>query len=178
MECKLCKVIENKERVVYEDAAVVALAPEQPTALGHIQVLPKQHVENIDDLPEDVVIQLYFVASYAASAIFETAGAQGTNIIALNGKIQGRQINHLSIDVLPRKENDNINFQWKPKPMEPQDLEAVEKSLKDKTDYINAKQEKPKRVAQQEEQPKQQVEKQVNADEEEDYMIKQLTRIP
>lgn len=178
MECQLCKAIEQKERVVYEDAAVVALAPEQPTALGHLQVLPKQHVENIDDLPEDVVIQLYFVTSYAASAIFETAGAQGTIIIALNGKIQGRQINHLSIDVLPRKENDNLNFQWKPKSMQPQDLEAVEKSLKDKTDYINAKQEKPKQALQQPDTAKAVPEKQINADEEEDYMIKQLTRIP
>lgn len=178
MECQLCKAIERKERVVYEDTAVVALAPEQPTVLGHIMVLPKQHVENIDELPEEVAVQLNFVVSYAASAIFEAAGAQGTNIIALNGKIQGKKYAHFAFDILPRKENDDLNFQWKPKQMQPQDLDGIYKSLKDKADYINAKQEKPKPAAHTEEQIKPPMEKQANSDDEEDYMIKQLTRIP
>mgnify|MGYP001563430847 CR=1 FL=1 len=51
---------------------------------------------------------------------------------------------HLTINVVPRKENDSFNFQWKPSPAKPEDLKAVAGKINDETFYIGKVTDKPK----------------------------------
>ena len=174
----------NTERLLYEDSVGYAILVEEPTALGHIQVFSKKKVQSLEELDDDVVVQLFYIASYAATGVFEGLGAQGTNIIVNNGNIQGNPSKELVIDILPRKEGDTLDFKWEPKKLSPQDMEAVEKSVKDKADYIGHKKKKgtgssplaPGKASANpiDDQPKEQI----NADEEDSYLIKRLTRIP
>ena len=91
----------NKEKLLYEDKVAYAILAENPSAMGHIQVFPKQKVSSLEELPDDVVQQLFFIASFAASAVFEGLGAHGTNIIIQDGKILNN--GQLHIDIIPRK---------------------------------------------------------------------------
>ena len=172
----------NTERLLYEDSVGYAVLVEKPSALGHIQVFSKKKVQSLEELDDDVVVQLFYIASYAATGVFEGLGAQGTNIIVNNGNIEGNPSNELVIDVLPRKEGDGIDFKWEPKKLAPQDMESVEKAVKDKADYIGHEKKKgdaPPVAKVSSANPIDDAPKeQINADEEDSYLIKQLTRIP
>ncbi len=186
MNCPTCSLIHSAplDKVVYEDAVCVALFSPTTAAVGHLEIIPKKHAETLEEIPDDILAQLFYVASYSASAVYEGLGASGTNILCNNGPGSGAK-GHLTIHVLPRKENDGISFVWEPKTLAPADFEEVQKKIKDKTDYISL--EKKKSVLQSpspstvevtdvaEAVPQQPA---VMNKDEDNYMIKHLTRIP
>lgn len=181
----------QQERVVYEDAAALAFLPGDASAVGHVRVVPKKKVQSLEELDDDVVVQLFYIASYAASSVFEALGAQGTNIIVHNGKIQGKKEEFLHIDVLPRREDDGFDFKWESQQLKPEEMDGAQKSIKDKADYIGVKKSDKDENGAKEEivassgKPKDDETKHTfkephidaNADED-NYLIKQLTRVP
>lgn len=175
----------QQERIVYEDAVALAFLPGDASAVGHVRVVPKKKVQTLEELDDDVVVQLFYIASYAASSVFEALGAQGTNILVHNGKIQGKKEEFLWIDVLPRKEDDGFDFKWEPKQFKPEEMDDAQKSIKDKADYIGVKKSGVGDQSSPASKPKDDETKHTfkephidaNADEE-NYLIKQLTRVP
>lgn len=194
MSCLLCSIAQKHvaTKVVYEDAAVIAYLSPDPSAVGHIIVVPKQHAETLEELPDALATQLFYVASYAASAVYEGLASQGTNIICNNGAGAGVK-GHVSLHIIPRKENDGLSFVWEPKQFAPADFDDTVKKVKDKADYIGVKKETKKAVApvvmssspqpvpqesveaSSPESPQKEV---ITKGEEENYMIKHLYRIP
>lgn len=186
MNCPTCSLLQTAhDKVVYEDAVCVALLSTNAAAVGHLEIIPKKHAETLEEIPDDILTQIFYVASYSASAVYEGLGAGGTNILCNNGTDSGAK-GHLIIHVLPRKENDGISFVWESKALSPSEFEEVQKKIKDKTDYISLEKKKP---AQQsvpspstvevtdiaETAPQQPA---VMNKDEDNYMIKHLTRIP
>ena len=137
-ECKICDIINKKieAKIVYEDGAVMAILSDEPTIFGHLLVFPKQHHATLEEVDEKVVTQLFYVASFAATAIFEGLGAEGTNIITCNGNNSNQRYPHLVIDILPRKTNDGLNFRWEPKKITPEDMDSIKEKIKDKAALI------------------------------------------
>ena len=178
MDCKLCKIIEGKvkAKVVYEDAVSIAKLSDNPAALGHVEVFPKEHVDSIQALPEAIVEHLFTLANTTASALFQVSGAEGTNIIVYNGDHNNNAYPHLSISILPRKQNDGLNFQWKPKQLTPEEMDGMFSKIRDKA-FMAEHNEKEKGK------PKKELEvhkegEEVITIEEENYLVKQLNRLP
>jgi hypothetical protein len=65
-------------------------------------------------------------------------GAHGTNIFITNGVSAGQTIAHFAINVIPRKEGDNINLQWKPKQLSEEEMSTVELKIKENTRNIGS----------------------------------------
>lgn len=187
MNCQTCSLFHSPfgDKVVYEDAVCAALLSPNAAAVGHLEIIPKKHVEALEEIPDDILAQLFYVASYSASAVYEGLGAGGTNILCNNGAGSGAK-GHLIIHVLPRKENDGISFVWESKPLPPPEFEDAERKIKDKTDYISLEKKKPipesasipsvVEVTDVAEIPAQKPN--VMNKDEDSYMIKHLTRIP
>lgn len=177
MACKICEIVEKKNvSVLYEDAVAMAiLLKDEATALGHIQVFPKKHVELLEQLDDEVVVQLFYIASYAATGVFEGLGAQGTNIILNNGKGSNPKHNHVVINVLPRKEEDGLNFQWTPKQLKAEDFEELKKKIKDKTDFIGVKKDDKKAPMDISSPSSETI---GGDDKEENYLLKSIYRLP
>ena len=88
------KYINKKKeaKIVYEDEKTFVIMSPKPLAVGHLIVFSKEHYETIDEVPADLISHFYYVASFAASAIFESLGPDqksGTNIVTNDG--QGSQ---------------------------------------------------------------------------------------
>lgn len=172
MTCIICeKIKEGKAHVVYEDASLVAVLPSKPAAVGHIKILPKNHFSKIEEMEDTLVEDLFFLANFASSSVFEALQAHGTNII-LN-----ETDNHLSIDVIPRKEGDNMNFLWQPKQIEPEEMDEIEKKISDKAFVIGKKDAKPSEL------PSIPIEKpeeviKIPDEEKTNYLIKNLEKTP
>jgi hypothetical protein len=77
--------------------------------------------------------------------------------------------------ILSRKENDGINFQWKPKQLQPEEMEVVHSKIRDKA-FMAEHNEKEKKEPKKEEHKKQ--EEETITIEEENYQVKQLDRLP
>ncbi|MBI4149984.1 HIT family protein, partial [Candidatus Woesearchaeota archaeon] len=143
-DCVFCGIVDgNKEaRKLYEDEHVLAILADKPCALGHVQVILKKHTGLLKDVPNDIVSNLFWVASFAASAVFEYFGVQGTNII-LHDALQGHE--HPVLEVVPRKFDDGLDFQWVPKEYSEEENAVAFEKLKDKAFFIGKVKEEKKK---------------------------------
>lgn len=115
---------------LYADETMQMELVAHPATKGHIKVLSAKDVKTLEELSTDEFVQLFFGASYAATALFELLGAQGTNIL-LN-----ESDSTLCIDVVARGENDGLNLLWEPKQGDPNELKDVAKAIRDKADQL------------------------------------------
>jgi diadenosine tetraphosphate (Ap4A) HIT family hydrolase len=136
-ECKKCKLLEKKKNVIYEDDIAIAVLGD--TAVGHVRVYPKKHVQKLEELDDKEAEHIFIVASYAATMVFEALGGQGgTNILVKNMPEE----EHVTIEVVPRTVGDDLNFQWEPKQLSEDEMKDASNRIKDKCDFIDQKQKK------------------------------------
>lgn len=171
------QLIEKKEHLVYEDEKTVAVMSPTPMAPGHMIVLSKEKYQSMDEVPVELVSHFYYVASFAASAIFEAIGPSqqtGTNIICNDGFGGQEQFDHFAIHVIPRKEGDGISYKWEPKQGDQAKLDENLKKLKEETFFIG------KDVAPKEEKTVDLDKRETKEAEtgEENYLVKHLDRMP
>lgn len=176
--CLICQIVANKVPAykIYEDDLILAVLDVNGANPGHCFVIPKNHYPIIEQVPDQELANLFTVANKISSSIFENLKAQGTNIFVANGIPAGQTVAHFMVNVIPRKENDGVNMQWKPKQLTEEEMSTVELKLKEqiknlgvgnieKTETPNITSEKPAA------QP-------ISDDEEDDYISKQLRRVP
>ncbi len=173
MSCVICETVEKKQGMLFEDEHLAVLLAPQPAVGGHILLVPKKHAAILEQVPDFVIGKMFDKANKVSMAVFEALGAEGTNIISNNGIAAGQTTNHFTINVLPRRENDGLDFNWKTKQLSEEEMSTIELKLKEETKNVGAfekEKEKPKVI----EKPKE-----IKADEdEENYLLKQLERLP
>ena len=172
--CPVCDVITQKKNLVYEDEKVCAFLPNNPVVPGHLLVTSKQHTPILEQVPDFVIDQLFIKANKLSIALFESFGAEGTNMIIPNGPAAGQVFPHVLLHVIPRKINDNLPFLWQPKKASEEELTAIEEKLKEQTGSVGQFEREPKKpveIAPPTELPKE-------TETGESYLIKQLRRIP
>jgi diadenosine tetraphosphate (Ap4A) HIT family hydrolase len=133
-----------KNKVVYQDVLCTAVLCDG--AKGHIKIFSKNNFKKIDEVSSDVVSHMFFLANFCATSCFENLGASGTNIIVNN------EDEVFCIDIIPRYENDGLNFMWELKPGNPIELDSVASRIRDETILIESRQhEEQKKELQQKE---------------------------
>jgi histidine triad (HIT) family protein len=172
--CILCQIIEDNipSKKIYEDEEVLAVLDVNGASPGHCFVLPKQHFPILEQVPDKIVAKLFSIANKISVAIFETLSVQGTNIFVTNGISAGQRIAHFMINVVPRQENDGIKLDWQPKQLDEEEISTVELKLKEQTDNVGIESSSESTTI------KAEKSETLSDDDEEDYMLKQLKRIP
>lgn len=131
--CIFCKIIagEIPSYCVYEDDDFRAILDVNPSAKGHVIILPKKHAANIFELPDEYAAKVMVVAKKIAKALKETYHCDGVNILQNNGEAAGQTVFHLHVHVIPRfnGDTDTINIGWRPMDT-PEDLSAVAGEIK------------------------------------------------
>ncbi len=167
MECATCNDIQNKKNILFEDDEIVIILEPEPAVPGHIRVVTKEHVSSLRDVSDELGVNLMKASSLCSTAVFELLGAQGSNIVANEGVED-----HLCFHIIPRKMEDGLDFKWEPKQLPPEDMEAALSRLKDKAFFIGK--EKPEMS----QEPIDENEVVEFFEDEEDYMVKHVRRIP
>jgi len=168
-DCFFCELIESKANLIFEDERLSVMFSPEPAVPGHIVVVPKQHFPILETVPDFIVSEMFKAANKASIILFDGIGAQGTNIIIQNGPPAGQKHTHISINILPRFENDVLKIGWAPKQASEEELSKIESQLKDETKNVGLfekEEQKPIEIEKVEEVP------------EEDYRVKGLERIP
>jgi histidine triad (HIT) family protein len=166
-ECDVCKIMANKGafHVVYEDGECLAVLHEAPASPGHTLVFPKSHCPIFEEVPDNILGHLFAVANKLSSAIFDSQEFQGTNVIVNNGISAGQELPHFMINIIPRRDGDNLNFEWTPFKRSDQELNVTQNILKTAL--------QPKKPV---EQPKPETQKMASP--KTDLMAQRLRRIP
>lgn len=175
--------------LVYEDAVVRAELAEDAAVRGHVLVRPQRAAKRLCELSADESGHLFLVASYSAAILFQGLQAQGTNLVVNEDE------ERLTLHVLARAENDGLNFAWKPQQLPEGVMDEAAERIRDKMPAKSALQrpqegssasERPAQAesaapetkpAEQAPAPKQKGPIEA-AEERENYLIKQLIRIP
>lgn len=114
MSCEYCQLVQGKGKgkILYENEQLVVAIKDTQVTPGQITVFPKQHFTIIEQVPDDLVTACAILANKVSIAIFESLGAKGTNVVIQNGTAAGQKRPHFAIEVIPRQEEDGLNFQW------------------------------------------------------------------
>ncbi len=128
-ECLFCSIIDKKieSHVVYEDNEYIAVLDINPGNKGHVLVMPKEHIAFSTQV-EDAG-KLFNAANKIAKKIYDVFKT-GTNIFVANGTEAGQRLNHLVVHVIPRFQDDGINFAWKGKKIEESELKEMMNKLR------------------------------------------------
>jgi len=132
MDCIFCKIA-NKEiaaKIIYENEKAVAVLDADPRAPGHSMILPKSHAENILDLPDEEIKEVFQAVKETTSLLKTKLNPDGFTIGINHGKVSGQTIEHLHIHVIPRWSDDgggSIHSVVKNSPKKP--LEEIFKQI-------------------------------------------------
>ena len=171
MKCEACELI--KGETLYEDDKVVVVLAKRPANFGHTMVIPKQHYTIIEQIPDYVIAHIGVVVNKISMALFESMNIQGTNVFIQNGVAAGQSVPHLIVHIIPRTENDGINLNWQPRQLGEEEMSTIELLLNEHARAIGSfEKEKPKPVDLDKQKELEHIEQ------EENYMIKQLDRMP
>ena len=162
----------EKGEKLFEDDKAAVVPSKNPASRGHVLVMPKEHFTILEQIPDFLAGHLFSIANKASTAIFETLRVNGTNIIIENGIAAGQKIAHFSINVIPRSENDGIGFIWQPIQVSDDEMSSAELQLKEHTKNVGAFQKEEKKVIEVNDR------EEVMPGDEEDYLLRQLRRIP
>ena len=101
--CIFCKIA-NKEipaKVIYEDENTLAFLDINPRSKGHTLVIPKEHYETFDEIPEDVATNLIKTIKKVVD-ILKSLNPDGYNILNNNKPIAGQEVPHVHFHIIPR----------------------------------------------------------------------------
>ncbi|MCL4405551.1 MAG: HIT family protein [Patescibacteria group bacterium] len=144
-DCLFCKIARKEipSEVVYEDEWSLGFLDLHPLSIGHTLVIPKQHAENIIDLPDELVGKLFGAVKLITEAMNNAFKPRGFTIGINHGRISGQLVDHLHVHIITRYDGDNggsIHSVVKNPPREP--LEQVRSELKKAVDSLQSKKNK------------------------------------
>ena len=104
MECLFCDIITGKKPgfFIYEDEICIAILDKYPIDFGHALVITKKHYEQITDMPNDMVGELFSKIPSIAKSIISITKADAFSIGQNNGKAAKQIVPHVHIHIIPR----------------------------------------------------------------------------
>ena len=137
--CEFCSIVQGEfdSETIYADDKVVALMHLKPAAPGHVLLFTKEHHSIIEQVPDFVIGHAFVIANKVSSAIFESLGVHGTNIIIENGAVAGQTIPHFCMHILPRNESDGLKLDWQPKSVTDDDSDIAQFQIKEQAESVH-----------------------------------------
>jgi histidine triad (HIT) family protein len=126
--CKFCKIAEGQDAsavVVGEGKEWVAFFPPEPATPGHTLVIPRSHVRDLWELPDEFASWLMQAVIHVGIAIRRAVRPEGMNLISSSGAAAEQSVFHLHLHLVPRWKQDGFGEIW------PQDKRYERKGLGD-----------------------------------------------
>ena len=109
--CIFCSIIKGDipSYKIYEDESVYAFLDIADDAIGHTLVIPKNHYENLIDIPQEELSAVMSTVQNLSKHYIKK-GFSGVNLINCCGESAEQSVLHFHIHILPRKENDGLKI--------------------------------------------------------------------
>lgn len=130
-DCIFCKLANGDipTNSIYEDEDFNVILDNGPATKGHALILPKEHADNLFELPEETAAKAMKLAKKLGKHIVDTLGAQGLNIVQNNGAAAGQTVMHFHLHIIPRYDGDGQNLLWNPTAPSAEELTQIKEQL-------------------------------------------------
>lgn len=95
---------------VYETSNVLAFLDINPVIKGHTLVIPKEHVVNIMDIPDDLASELQQALRRIGNGLLQGLDADGFNLGMNNFESAGQLVMHAHYHLIPRYKGDGLKL--------------------------------------------------------------------
>lgn len=128
-DCIFCKIIKGEipSRTIYEDDLIKVIMNINPSTNGHLLIIPKEHMENINDTKEEIILHSIQVVKKTLYPLLKDKLQCGGLTLAQNNEL-GQEIKHYHIHLIPRYPNDHADFVYDEAKVE--DVETIFNKLK------------------------------------------------
>lgn len=130
VECIFCKIIKNEipSSRVFEDEKLIAFLDINPVNKGHVLVVPKEHMETLLDISDNILKELMVTAKKIAKSMRKALKADGINIGMNNFPPAGQAVMHAHIHIIPRFENDGLQH-WPSKKYDEGEIDQIREKI-------------------------------------------------
>ncbi|MFW6055728.1 MAG: histidine triad nucleotide-binding protein [Chloroflexota bacterium] len=102
-DCIFCRIISGDipSDTVFEDEEIVAFRDVHPLAPTHVLVVPRRHIESVNDLSTDDAVllgRMILVAQHIAAQ--EGVSESGYRLVVNSGPDSGQAVAHLHLHVI------------------------------------------------------------------------------
>ena len=103
MDCIFCKIVKKEipAEIIFEDGDVVAFKDVNPIAPVHILIIPKEHIESINDLQEEdseLMGKMIFTAKKIAKDF--DVSERGYKLLIRTGEWGGQEVPHIHLHLI------------------------------------------------------------------------------
>lgn len=129
-DCLFCKIIAGEIPCakLFEDDNFFAFLDISPINEGHTLIIPKQHIQDFTDFPEELGNEWVTFTKKVIDALKSKLGVTDFNIGMNNGPYAGQVVFHQHTHLIPRKESDGFKH-WPSKQATPEELKEVQKRI-------------------------------------------------
>ena len=115
-DCIFCKIANGDipSKTLYEDEDFRVILDLGPATKGHALILPKEHADNLYELPDETASKVFVLAKKLAIKMKEKLNCDGLNIVQNNGEVAGQTVFHFHMHIIPRIKGDTVNVGWVP----------------------------------------------------------------
>ncbi|MDU5108240.1 MULTISPECIES: histidine triad nucleotide-binding protein [unclassified Clostridium] len=112
MSCIFCKIVNGEipSKKIYEDDKVLAFHDISPEAPVHFLVIPKDHIQSVNDLTEknsEIISHIFLVINKLVREL--NVNETGYRIVNNCGKDGGQSVDHMHFHVLGQRD-----LKWPP----------------------------------------------------------------
>ena len=111
-DCVFCEIVNGStpSHVLYNDENYIAILDKYPIAIGHTLVMPKKHLERVNDLSIHEFGALYARVYALNRIIISRMNASASHISINDGVAANQLIPHVHVHIIPRSPNDSAGF--------------------------------------------------------------------
>jgi len=130
-DCIFCKIAagEIPSQCIYEDELFKVILDLGPATKGHSLIIPKDHYEDLFELPEETAAQAMVLAKRLSARLMEKLHADGLNLVQNNKEIAGQTVKHFHLHMIPRYKDDMQNILWKPGEVTQDELALIKETI-------------------------------------------------
>lgn len=109
-DCIFCKIVkgEIKSDIVYSSDNFIGILDIHPKSVGHTVIFPKQHFNNILDIPSSLGGEMLEAIKEVGLKLIKEKKGDGFNVVVNNGQVAGQVVMHSHIHIIPRKTGDGL----------------------------------------------------------------------
>ena len=130
-DCIFCKIAagEIPSQCIYEDGLFKVILDLGPATKGHSLIIPKDHYEDLFELPEETAAQAMVLAKRLSARLMEKLHADGLNLVQNNKEVAGQTVKHFHLHMIPRYKDDMQNILWKPGEVTQDELALIKETI-------------------------------------------------
>jgi len=130
-DCIFCKIANGEipSRSLYEDDEFKVIMDLAPATKGHSLILPRNHFDNLYELPDETASKVMMLAKKMATVMTEKLSCDGFNLVQNNGECAGQTIFHFHLHLIPRYLDDNQNILFEATHPSAEELDATWKQI-------------------------------------------------